>query len=197
MAANSAPAAINFANSVCSSTGSGVVMPVLVKCGGKPTPRVPTMAQRGRAWASHQAVLVLPLVPVTATMRSACAGWPSHCAARLPVMAFRPVKLAMRASANAKSALPSCSTKQAAAPCAKAWATKARPSTAAPGQAIKISPGCTWRLSVRNCPWGARARNQAKVLGRSDKCKKTELTKIPRPDRRRFGAAQPCPAARP
>jgi hypothetical protein len=79
----------------CSSTGSGVVRPVnsmrasapslgepetpVVGGGGSPMPSVPTTPQRVpscvRHCAVHQAVEVLPLVPVVATTRSAPLGW--------------------------------------------------------------------------------------------------------------------------
>src|SRR5256885_2315014 len=74
MAQAARPASAYSRNARCSRTGSGVVMPVDSMAGGMPTPSVPTRAQPLRscsftwasACASHQAVVVLPLVPVTA-----------------------------------------------------------------------------------------------------------------------------------
>ena len=71
----------------CSTTGSGVVRPVKRMwpsprpgTGGVPTPSVPTSPQgrssMPRACAVHQALEVLPLVPVTATTFSASLGRP-------------------------------------------------------------------------------------------------------------------------
>ena len=158
----------------CSVTGSGVVSPVWVmlpaspSSGGCPMPKVPTTPQRRpsavSACAVHQAVLLLPLVPVAAITCSACAGWPNQAAANGPVAAFRPGNVAMRSSAKPKPSTPSASTRQAAAPAASAPATYCRPSVAAPGQAMKASPARTLRLSVRNsgAPCGrTRAASQS------------------------------------
>ena len=82
------PAWTNWRKLCCSSTASGVVRPLGCKAelspsanGTCPMPRVPTSPQgmggclrRDRAWASHQALEVLPLVPVMATTASCAEG---------------------------------------------------------------------------------------------------------------------------
>ena len=73
------PSEANFANAACNATGSGVVRPVLMTSGGIPMPKVPTTPHGiwatcfkfENACANHQAVDVLPLVPVTASTRKA------------------------------------------------------------------------------------------------------------------------------
>ncbi|EWS55425.1 hypothetical protein X551_01779 [Methylibium sp. T29] len=82
----SKPASAMRRSPPCSVTGSGVVRPVKSMCvsrpgsGGSPMPSVPTTPQRRpsrlSACAVHHAVEVLPLVPVVATTRSCCDGWP-------------------------------------------------------------------------------------------------------------------------
>ena len=163
------PCAKNWANARCNRTGSGVVMPVEASAGGTPIPKVPTSAHWScperssfdsafSAPASHQAVLVLPLVPVTASTFSCCVGCANHSAAMGPVAALRPGSAAMWSPSKAKASTPACSTRQAVAPRTMASATCARPSVAAPGQAMKPSPGVTWRLSVCRVPV-TRVRN--------------------------------------
>ena len=145
-------------SAACSITGSGVVSPVNSICadwperGGSPIPSVPTTAQRrpssDSACAIHQAVEVLPLVPVVATTSSARLGCSKKASAIGPVAAFRPGSEAMRASLKAKASRPSRSTRQVVAPALNAPDTKRRPSLAAPGQAMKPSPARSLRLSV-------------------------------------------------
>ena len=165
------PASANCLNARCRRTGSGVVMPVLVSAGGVPMPKVPTTAHPScpyssffdstlRASANHQLVLVLPLVPVTASTSRACVGCSNQSAAIRPVAAFSPCSAATGSPVSANASAPSCSTRQATAPRASASPMCARPSVAAPGQAMKPSPGRIWRLSVCSVPV-TRSRSQA------------------------------------
>ena len=118
----------------CRVSGSGVVRPVastralgFAAEGGSPTPRVPITPQRRpaalSAWAVHQAVEVLPLVPVVATNRRRSEGRPYQTSPSAPVAAFRPGSAAMRASSKPKASAPSASTRQAPAPAASAAPT--------------------------------------------------------------------------
>jgi len=164
----------------CSVIGSGVVMPVgrsaadasAAPCagGGSPMPSVPTTPQRRptarSASATHHAVEVLPLVPVTATTSSRALGVPSQRLAIAPAAAFRPCSVATRESpSKPKPSTPSASTRQALAPAATAASTKRRPSLAWPGQAMKASPTWTWRLSAAS-PRTWRASSQACAASR-------------------------------
>ena len=198
------PASANCRNARCSRTGSGVVMPVVSRWGAIPMPKVPTRAHGAcacsslfnstpappasactdKAPASHQALLVLPLVPVKATTSSAWVGLPNHCAAMSAVADFRPGSAARCSPARPKGSTPSRSTRQATAPRARASGTWARPSVAAPGQAMKPSPGCIWRLSVCNVPvTRARSHCTASALWAS-----VCITAIPPRDLPRFAA---------
>jgi len=164
MAQAARPASAYSRNARCSRTGSGVVMPVDSMAGGIPTPSVPTRAQPLRscsftwasACASHQAVVVLPLVPVTASTSIWALGCWNHWSAIRPVAALRPGKAAMCSPEKPKGSTPCASTRQATAPRSRAEATWARPSVAAPGQAMKASPGRTLRLSVCSVPLPCR-----------------------------------------
>ena len=128
------PASAKRLNAACSVTGSGVVRPVKSTAPGSPTPSVPiTPLRRPRdvsACAIHQAVEVLPLVPVVATTSSRLPGWPKKSCAMAPVAAFRPGSTAMRASSKPKASMPSASTRHVVAPASSAAATKRRPSFA-------------------------------------------------------------------
>ena len=129
------PRAAKSRSARCSVTGSGVVRPVEItrasgatRLGGSPTPSVPTTPQRRparlSACASHQAVEVLPLVPVVATTSSRRLGCSCQAAASGAVLAFSAGSAAMRASApKSKASMPSASTRQAAAPAASAAGT--------------------------------------------------------------------------
>mgnify|MGYP000744818440 CR=1 FL=1 len=86
-AAARAPRANSSASVACSSTGSSVVWVAGRSWPGKPLPTVPSTAVGTRvdkAWARKCATLVLPLVPVTPTMRIAIAAWPKKRAAISP-----------------------------------------------------------------------------------------------------------------
>ena len=97
MAQERTPASTSSRKRRCSSTGSGVVMPVVCSAPGRPTPKVPTSAHGASAGSCvfdsaqliHQAVEVLPLVPVTASTCSAREGAPWYAAAIGPVSDFR------------------------------------------------------------------------------------------------------------
>jgi hypothetical protein len=134
MAQASKPWSRIWRNAACRRTGSGVVSPVYSSRSGSPTPSVPTTPQRRptrvSACAIHQALLVLPLVPVTATTSIKAVGAPWKAAAMAPVLAFRSGSEATRASVKPKASTPSASTRQVAAPAASAWATNPRPSCA-------------------------------------------------------------------
>ena len=71
-----------------------MVKPVLCMCPGSPKPNVPTTVQRCprrlKACASHQAVDVLPLVPVTACKLKAALGESKYASAMAPLAAFKP-----------------------------------------------------------------------------------------------------------
>src|SRR5580765_6903395 len=99
------PASAKRLKPACTVTGPGVVMPVKViaagcngdggsppaarPCGGSPIPSVPITPQRRpsalNACATHHAVEVLPLVPVTATTSSLALGSPMKALASGPV----------------------------------------------------------------------------------------------------------------
>ena len=68
------------ANSACRSGASGVVSEVFTSTPATRVPTVPTTADRTPAAPSaasaSRVVVVLPWVPVTATIRSRWAGWP-------------------------------------------------------------------------------------------------------------------------
>ena len=128
------PASTKRLKPACTVTGSGVVMPVkliAIGCsgdGGSPTPRVPITPQRRpselSACATHQAVEVLPLVPVTAITSRRSLGLPMKALASAPVAAFRPGSAATSSrSRPVKFSTPSASTRQALAPAASACAT--------------------------------------------------------------------------
>ncbi len=96
----------------CSMTGSGVVSPVATRAlaalpgaGGRPMPSVPTTAQgfsqNESSCATHQAVEVLPLVPVMATMSSAALGAPWKALAIAPANTLRPGTATTRSSSKA------------------------------------------------------------------------------------------------
>ena len=169
------PSFTNCCKCACKDTASGVVMPVArsaakgwadspstgaLACGGWPTPSVPSTAQGcasapGKALsacASHQAVEVLPLVPVIAITESCCEGWSKNASAIAPASAFRPVYAATRVSVRPKAGRPSASTRQAPTPWRRAWGTNWRPSTTAPGVATKPSPAPRLRLSLPKVP---------------------------------------------
>ncbi len=162
IATASKPASTKRRSAACSSTGSGVVRPVdsmlppRAGSGGWPMPSVPTTPQSrpssDSACAVHQALEVLPLVPVTATSSSAPLGRSKKALAMWPVAAFMRGSVAMRASSKPKASTPSSSTRHVDAPASSAARTKRRPSVAWPGHAMKASPGCTWRLSLRSVP---------------------------------------------
>ena len=157
------PCCTNECSAACKVTGSGVVRPVgdtwafaptdEPTGGGSPTPKVPTTPQRSpkavSACAIHQAVEVLPLVPVAATIFSSVLGSFSNKDANTPVFCFSAVNVATLLGSIKRNALaPSASTKQATAPPAQAASTKRRPSVAYPGQAMKALPACTCLLSA-------------------------------------------------
>ena len=119
----------------CSVTGSGVVRPVKwIWPLGSPMPSVPMTPQRrpsvARACAVHQAVEVLPLVPVVATTSICALGWSKKASAMGPVAALSCGSEAMRALSKAKASTPSCSTRQVAAPATRAERANCRPSVA-------------------------------------------------------------------
>ena len=126
----------------CSVTGSGVVRPVdwmvapgaAAADGGSPTPSVPTTPQRlpssESACATHHAVEVLPLVPVTATTSSRLLGCSYQALASGPVAALRPASAPTFAPSKWKASAPLASTRHAAAPAARAAGTNWRPSFA-------------------------------------------------------------------
>ena len=144
------PRAAKSASAFCRVIGSGVVRPVDVSAGtsssaeappvaaargGSPMPRVPITAERRpsapSACATHQAVEVLPLVPVTAMTSSFSLGAPRKRLAMSPAAAFRPRIAATRGSpSKPRPAAPSASTRQATAPARSASGTCRRPSLA-------------------------------------------------------------------
>ena len=145
------PASAKRLKPACTVTGPGVVMPVNVisdgcnaeggkapasrGLGGSPTPSVPITPQRRpsalNACATHHAVEVLPLVPVTAMTVSCALGDPMNALASGPVLALRSrIDATSARSSPSNAAAPSASTRQALAPAVSACATNFRPSTA-------------------------------------------------------------------
>ena len=84
MAQADKPWSTNWRKPACNTTASGVVNPApcdhCAAWATSPMPKVPTTAQPRpkacKAWANHQAVEVLPLVPVMANTSKALLGWP-------------------------------------------------------------------------------------------------------------------------
>ncbi len=111
MAQTQRPAAMNSANAVCSSTGSGVVMPVLAKCGGKPTPRVPTMAQRGRALGQPPGGAGFAIGARDRHNAQRLRGVAQPLRGQAAGDGFQAGKAGNAGIGKSKSALPSCSTK--------------------------------------------------------------------------------------
>ena len=190
-------------------SGSGVVSPVGRKVPAsaalpgpiRPQPRVPIKPACGdafapqavaKACASHQAVEVLPLVPVTAKTGNCPWVVPKKEAASEPSWACKPCSAATGTLAKSQAVAPSASTKQATAPRCSASATCRRASAAAPGQATKPSPGRTARLSLTSVPV-TRACNQAtastELATRSIKSSRLR-------QQRRFAGAPRCRVAR-
>jgi hypothetical protein len=80
---------------------------------------------RFNACAVHQAVEVLPFVPVVATTESFSLGSSKKVAAICPVAAFIEVSVAMRASSKPNASTSASSTRQVDAPAASAGADEA------------------------------------------------------------------------
>ena len=194
----------------CTVSGSGVVKPVGLKVSAsaalplpiRPQPKVPIKpAWRGavpaetaaKACASHQALEVLPLVPVTAKTGSCARALPKNAAASPPNWGCKFCSAATGASWKFQAATPSASTRHATAPRCRASATWRRASAAAPGQAIKPSPGRTARLSLTSVPV-TRVCNHAKAS--AELATRSIKSSLPR-RRRRFAGAPRCRVARP
>ena len=186
----------------CTVSGSGVVKPVRLRVPAsgalpwliRPQPSVPmnpaccgeaASDTAASACASHQALEVLPLVPVTAKTGSWTRELPKNAAASPPNWGCKFCSAATGASLKSQAATPSASTRQATAPRCRASATCRRASTAAPGQAMKPSPGRTARLSLTSVPV-TRACNQAKVS--AELASRSIKSSLLRP-RRRFAGA--------
>ena len=197
MAQPRAPLRAKRCSAACRVTGSGVVRPVLSRplasdgapLPNRPQPRVPIKpAQAGvgssaaRACANHQALEVLPLVPVTANTGMRVVPPSKNAATSAPSCSCKPFKLATGAPAKSQACAPCASTRQAVAPRCTACATWRRASLAAPGQATKPSPGRTRRLSLTSVPV-TRVCNQARASARWARCciKSSRLRLRPRP----------------
>ena len=171
-------------------------------CPIRPQPRVPIKPARSApgvcavaasACASHHALDVFPLVPVTANTGSCAPVGPKNAAASGPTCDCKPTISATGAPPKSQAFTPCASTRQAVAPRCTASATWRRASAAAPGQAMKPSPARTARLSLSSVPV-TRACNQASASAGVW----TRSIKNSRPRRRqRFAGAQKCQAARP
>ena len=129
----------------CRLTGSGVVCSSSTVPDGETTPTVPRLAARMpmavQISRTKLATDVLPLVPVTATIRS---GWRPKKRAAALAKARRGLAAAMRTAPS--TATPSL-TSIALAPAAIACGMNFAPSTDEPGNAANRKPGFTARLS--------------------------------------------------
>ena len=141
--------------SICSSrwsaTGSGVVSAPGCSKSGPTMPSVPRLAARRprccQIWRVKTVTEVLPLVPVTATMRLRLRRVEARRHAR-EAAARVGVGDDARRAASARQARPGSSVSTATAPRATASSMKPRPSTRLPGSAANRKPGLTSRESA-------------------------------------------------
>ena len=150
IAACATPARARPASVSARVTGSGVVRPGPGSKPGAIRPSVPRLAAlvppAAQIWRRNSTVLVLPLVPVTATTVAGCgpASAAAICASRRRGSGSR---ISGRGGTPCGQSVP-CGASTATAPRATASAMNARPSARLPGSAANRSPGTTWRLSA-------------------------------------------------